>query len=103
MCHLFFLVQGSGLYNININNNELTLFFEILFFVLFLLECIFNFVFLEIVEFKCCGLNKYTKDKIMERADEEKNSLSKIESGQSESNNNNEDDSNNDNESDNSN
>lgn len=72
-CHIFVFLQNNGVFD-SINNeinNQTNLFIELTLGISHLINFIFSSVFLEIIEFKCCGLNKNYKENIKKRVEEE--------------------------------
>ncbi len=73
VCHIFVFLQNNGVYD-SINNeikNQTNLFIELTLGISHLINFIFSSVFLEIIEFKCCGLNENYKENIKKRVEEE--------------------------------
>lgn len=72
-CHIFVFLQNNGVFD-SINNeinNQTNLFIELTLGISHLINFIFSSVFMEIIEFKCCGLNKNYKENIKKRVEEE--------------------------------
>jgi hypothetical protein len=77
-CHIFIFLQNHGISD-NIKqemDNSSNLFIKITVGISNLLSLIFSAVFLEIIEFKCFGLNENFKENIKKRVDEENNRIS---------------------------
>ena len=78
VCHIFPFLQNNGISD-TINNEKISssnIFIQITIGISFLLNLIFSAIFLEIIEFKCFGLNKNYKENIKKRVDEENNRIS---------------------------
>ena len=73
VCHIFPFLQNNGISDtINYEkDNSSNLFIQITMGISYLLNIIFSAIFLEIIEFKCFGLNENYKENIKKRVDEE--------------------------------
>ena len=94
VCHIFVFLENNGIADtINQEINKPTNpFIGVTVGISHLINSLFSFVFLEIIELKCFGLNKNYKENIKKRVDEENNRISKGETNNEDENENEEQD-----------
>ena len=94
VCHIFVFLENNGIAD-TINqeiNKHTNPFIGVTVGISHLINSLFSFVFLEIIELKCFGLNKNYKENIKKRVDEENNRISKGETNNEDENENEEQD-----------